>query len=710
MIAAFLLLAIGASDAQSTPQTPPAAQKRPVTREYHGVKVVDDYDWLEKDDAAVRAWSDAQNAAARAFLDHIPGRQSLSKRVGQLVRSSGTRYFGLSDHEGVIVAGRSDPAKKQAELVRLPSAEAPEAAQIILDPNAMDPSGHTAIDFWSVSLNGKLVAVSLSRNGSEDGDLHVYDVATGKEIDGVIPHVNNGTAGGSVAWNTDGSGFVYTRYPRGNERPPEDAGFYQQIWFHKLGTPTEQDVYELGKDFPRIAEIALESTRDGRYVLAQVKNGDGGEAAFWLRAATGGWRQLSRFEDQVVEGRTGWDGAAYLLSRAGAPKGKILRVDLAKPSLEKAQVVVPEGDGAILGFVPTSKALYVVDLLGGPGRIRMFPLGGGEPREVRVPEVATIHEADPMQNGDVLFEVVTYLKPPAFYRTDASGTGLVPTKLAMTSVADYSDCEVVRVYARSKDGTRVPVNVIRRKGIRLDGRNPTILWGYGGYGASETPNFSTTRRAWMDVGGVYAVANIRGGGEYGDAWHRAGNLTRKQNVFDDFFAAAELLGAQGYADKEHLAIMGGSNGGLLMGAELTQHPSSFKAVVSAVGIYDMLRVEGTPNGAFNVTEFGTVKDLEQFKALYAYSPYHHVVDGQAYPAVLFLTGANDPRVDPWHSRKMVARLQAANSAKTPVLLRTSSSSGHGIGSSLDEIIAERVDMYGFVMAVMGIDYDRYAPR
>ena len=708
MLVAILLLALGT---QESPTQPPAAAKRTVTREYHGVKVVDDYEWLEReDDPAVRAWSDAQNAAARAFLDHIPGRERLSQRIGQLVRSSGIRYFGVSEHRGVIVAGRSDPAKKQPEIVSLPSTDAPEAARIVLDPNALDPSGHTAIDFWSVSLDGRLVAVSLSKNGSEAGDLHLYEVATGREVDGVVPRVNNGTAGGSVAWNADGTGFWYTRYPRGAERPPEDAAFYQQIWFHKVGRPTEEDVYELGKELPRIAEIALESAQDGSFVLAQVKNGDGGEAGFWLRPARGRWLQLSRFEDGVVEGRLGRDGAAYLLSRAGAPKGKILRVDLASPALHRAKVVVPEGEGAILAFVPTAKALYVVDLLGGPGRIRMFPLGRGAPRDVRVPEVASVRQAEALQNGDVLFEVETYLRPPAFYRTDASGTGLVPTKLAMTSVADYSDCEVVRAYARSKDGTRVPVNVIRRKGIRLDGHNPTILYGYGGYGLSERPAFSTTRRAWMDVGGVYAVANIRGGGEYGDDWHRAGNLTRKQNVFDDFFAAAQLLTAEGYADKEHLAILGGSNGGLLMGAELTQHPASWKAVVSAVGIYDMLRVEGTPNGAFNVTEFGTVKDPEQFKALYAYSPYHHVVDGQAYAATLFLTGANDPRVDPWHSRKMVARLQAANSAKTPILLRTSSSSGHGMGSSLDEIIAERVDMYGFIMALMGIDYDRYAQR
>jgi prolyl oligopeptidase len=276
------------------------------------------------------------------------------------------------------------------------------------------------------------------------------------------------------------------------------------------------------------------------------------------------------------------------------------------------------------------------------------------------------------------------------------------TKLFITSIADYSDCEVVREFATSKDGTKVPLNIIRKKGTRLDGKNPVMLYGYGGYGLSEVPGFSTGRRVWMDAGGVFVDANLRGGGEYGDEWHKAGNLTRKQNVFDDFYAVAQYLVEQKYTDKEHLVIFGGSNGGLLMGAELTQHPRMWKAVVSAVGIYDMLRVENTPNGAFNVTEFGTVKDPEQFKALYAYSPYHHVKKGESYPATLFMTGANDPRVDPWQSRKMTARLQAANAGNTPILLRTSTTSGHGIGSALDEVIEQRTDLYGFFFKVLGL--------
>ena len=478
-------------------------------------------------------------------------------------------------------------------------------------------------------------------------------------------------------------------------------GFFQQVWFHKLGTPTEQDTYELGKELPRIAEIGLESSDDGTYVLASVKNGDGGEAEFFLRGP-GGWTQISRFEDQLQQGVMGRDGAAYFLSRDKAPNGKVLRIPLQVPSLANATVVVPEGDGAIGGFVPADTRLYVEEILGGPTRVRAFPLRGGAPETIPVPEVASVNEIARLHGGDVLINVVTYLSPPAFFRVDAGSGRVTPTRLAVTSIADYSDSEVVRDFATSKDGTKVPFNVIRRKGTPLNGKNPTLLYGYGGYGVSNRPYFSPSLRVWIEAGGIVVDASLRGGGEYGEAWHKAGNLTRKQNVFDDFYAVAQHLVAKRYTDKEHLVILGGSNGGLLMGAELTQHPQAWKAVVASVGIFDMLRVENTPNGAFNVTEFGTVKDPQQFKALYAYSPYHHVKKGQRYPATLLLTGANDPRVEPWHSRKMVARLQAANASRAPVLLRTSSSTGHGIGSALDEIIAQRTDIYGFYFAVLGI--------
>ena len=309
--------------------------------------------------------------------------------------------------------------------------------------------------------------------------------------------------------------------------------------------------------------------------------------------------------------------------------------------------------------------------------------------------------------GDaVLFRAETYLTAPAWYR--AGGDSLTPTVTAMRDEApvSFDDAEVVRELATSRDGTAVPVMVIRRRGATLDGSNPTLLGGYGGYGVSMTPSYSPTNRLWLDRGGVVAVAILRGGGEFGEDWHRGGNLTRKQNVFDDFIAAAERLIALGYTTPAHLAIRGRSNGGLLMGAALTQRPELFRAVYAGVGIYDMLRVERDPNGAFNVTEFGTVTEPEQFRALFAYSPYHHVTDGAAYPAVLLTTGEHDGRVNPAHSRKMAARLQAASAPGRPVLLRVSARSGHGMGSSRSEVIAEQTDVWAFLFDQLGMP----APR
>jgi prolyl oligopeptidase len=692
MIACLILVAAAANV--------PATPKKAEIRKYQGIAVRDDYAWLEMStDPKVKQWSNAQNDAARAFLDNIPGRAPLQQRLETLLRETFEASFAITVRGGRFFAFKFEPHKQQPYIALLADPDHSTEARTLLDPDVLDPSGHTSIDFFVPSLDGTKLAVSLSKGGSEAGDLHVYDVATGREIDAPVAHVYKGTAGGSVAWTADGKGFFYTRYPRQGERPAADLGFYQQVYFHAIGST--DDRYELGKDLPRIAEIALESTPDGKFVLASVKNGDGGDAEFFVRGPAR-WSQISTFADRLVMGQVGVDGAAYFLSRMGTPRGKLVRIPLDAPELSRATEVVPQGEGAIEFFAPARDRLFVVDILGGPSRVRAFPLGGGEPQVVATPDIASVDQVEPLDDGSALLYVQTYLAPGSYWHATADGAVVSPTQIAMKSIADYSDCEAVRGFAVSKDGTKVPFNVVRKKGTRLDGNNPTLLTGYGGYGVNTRPSFGLTRRTWVDAGGVFVDANIRGGGEYGDEWHRAGNLTHKQNVFDDFHAVAQELKRQGYADRKHLAIYGASNGGLLMGAELVQHPEAWRAVVSMVGIYDMLKVEGTPNGAFNVTEFGTVKDPAQFKALYAYSPYHHVQKGAAYPAALFMTGDNDPRVDPWHSRKMVARLQAANSSGAPILLRTSGTSGHGIGSAIDEIIAERVDMYSFLFAAMGM--------
>jgi prolyl oligopeptidase len=683
------------------PETP----QRPVSDTYHGITVEDAYRWLENpDDPAVRAWNDAQNRHTRAYLDQVPFRDQLYGRLRRLYVEASSDYFALKPRAGKLFALKRQPPLDQLLLVLLDSSDDRESERVVLDSNTIDPQGSTTIDFYEPSPDGRLVAVSLSRNGSEDGTLHIYDVATGAALGDLVPRVTYPTGGGSVAWNADATGLYYTRYPYPGERSPEDINFYQQVYFHALGTPADTDTYLIGADFPRIAETDLETSKDGLYLLATVANGDGGEFAHYLRDPSGSWTQFTQFEDQVKQILFGCDDALYLLSHKGAPNGQILRLPLATPDLAHARVVAAERDEAIQVFTPTETRLYVTELVGGPSQIRVYDLAGAEQGLLPIEPVATVGKAVHLAGDTVLFRSSSFVRPPAWYRFNPEEEEPARTALFVSSPADFRDVEVQRGYATSRDGTRVPLSILRRKGVALDGNNPTVLYGYGAYGLSISPFFDPGLSLWLEQGGIYAVANLRGGGEYGEAWHLAGNLTRKQTVFDDFLACAEHLIATGYTNPKRLAIMGGSNGGLLMGAALTQRPELFQAVVSFVGIYDMLRFELDPNGAFNVTEFGSVNDLDQFRALYAYSPYHHVDDRAAYPAVLFVAGENDGRVNPAHSRKMAARLQVASGSGRPVLLRTSASSGHGMGTSMNEQIVEETDVYAFLFDQLGLRY------
>jgi prolyl oligopeptidase len=699
VVTAVALAMSGTTLAGSAPDTP----KKPVATDYHGVTVEDPYQWLETDDdSQVKGWSDAQNQQTRKNLDSFPDRAAIEKQLQEWYSKTSPNYFSLVSRPGILFAMKFQPPKQQPLLVTLASADDLKSEKVVLDPNVLDTKGTTTIDWFVPSLDGKYLAISLSKGGSEDGTLHFYETATGKPLLDTIAHVQYPTAGGSAAWNADGTGVFYTRFPRKGERPDADLNFYQQIYFHKLGTSDAEDKYSIGKDFPRIAEINLAASHDGKYILATVANGDGGDFAHYLLGPDGKWKQITRFSDQIRLVRLGRDNALYLLSRADAPRGKILRLPLDVPELKNAAEIVASGEAVIEQIVPSTDALYVADLLGGPSQIRRFDLNGKNGTTIPIPQISSVQEMLALEDGSLLFRAVSYTEPAAWFHCAPEKTEPVKTALRSTSPVSFADIEVRREFATSKDGTKIPLNILSRKGIKREGNNPTLLYAYGGYGISMSPNFDFTRKLWFDRGGVYVVANIRGGGEFGEEWHKAGNLTKKQNVFDDFAAAAEYLINENYTRPGKLAIQGGSNGGLLMGAMVTQHPDLFRAVVSSVGIYDMLRVELAPNGAFNVTEFGTVKNPEQFKALYAYSPYHHVVDGTKYPAVLMMTGANDGRVAPYHSRKMTARLLAANKSENPILLRTSSSAGHGVGTALSERIKQSADIYAFLSAQLGM--------
>jgi len=698
----LLLVAVSFSGIAILPAAD-TTQKKPVTDEYQGVKVEDNYQWLENDsDPAVKSWSDAQNQKTRAYIDKLPDRAAVEKQLSDWYAKTSPSYTGLVSRPGILFAMKFQPPKQQPMLVTLASADDLKSEKIILDPNALDTKGTTAIDWFVPSHDGKYVAISISQGGSEDGTLHIYETASGKALPDSIAHVQYPTAGGSAAWNADGTGIYYTRFPRKGEKPDSDLNFFQQVYFHKLGTGDTEDTYSIGKEFPRIAEVKLETSRDGKFILATVANGDGGDFSHYLLGADGTWKQLTQFSDQIKAARLGRDNALYLLSRANAPRGKILRMPLDNPALTSATTIVPESDAVIQSMEPTANALYVEDLLGGPSQIRRFDLDGKNAQTIAIPKISAVSEMESLEDNSLLFRDVSFTEPAAWFHLVDPAKGPVKTALVNTSPVSFADIEVTREMATSKDGTKIPLNIVRKKGTKQDGNNPALLYGYGGYGISMSPNFDFTRRIWFDHGGVYVVANIRGGGEFGEEWHKAGNLTKKQTVFDDFAAAGEYLIKEKWTRSEKLALLGGSNGGLLMGALITQHPELMRAVVSFVGIYDMLRVELAPNGAFNVTEFGTVKDPEQFKALYAYSPYHHVVDGTKYPSILFMTGANDGRVAPYHSRKMVARLDEANKSTNPILLRTSSSAGHGIGTALSERIKQLADQYSFLFAQLGM--------
>ncbi|MCE9611884.1 MAG: prolyl oligopeptidase family serine peptidase [Chthoniobacter sp.] len=692
--------------------TPPPTEKTPVVEEYHGVKVVDDYRWLEETGApAVKAWTAEQSRYARGFLDALPDRAGIEARLTELYGKVTPSHGGIVARPGRLFALKFQPPKQQSLLVALASADDLASEKVILDPNEIEPKGHVSMDWYVPSPDGKVLAVCLSEHGSEEGTLYFFRMETGERLPDRIARVQYPTGGGSAAWTADGAAIFYTRYPRAGERAEADLNFFQQIYFHRLGAPESEDEYSAGRDFPRIAEIDLATSHDGHWLLARVANGDGGEYAHYVRPARGAgheaWRRIADFTDGIKEVAVGGGKPMlYLRSVKDAPRGKILRLPI-KGELQAAEVIVPEGDAVVEGFELTATRLFVTDLIGGPSRIRVFDLEGKNGRELPLPVAAGVgglHALAQRTDDDrVLFRESSYTAPSAWYAYDAAGeSGPRKTALQNMSPVDFSDIEAVREFAVSKDGVKVPLNILRRKGTKLDGNNPTLLTGYGGYGISLRPGFDFAQRLWFDRGGVVAIANLRGGGEYGEEWHLAGNLTRKQTVFDDFAACAGHLIERGYTRSAKLAVEGGSNGGLLMGAFCTQHPDLARAVVAHVGIFDMLRVELDPNGAFNVTEFGTVKDPAQFRALHAYSPYHRVSVGTKYPAVFFLAGENDGRVNPANSRKMTALLQASSASGRPILARFSSASGHGMGTALTERIAQKADVFAFLFDQLGM--------
>jgi prolyl oligopeptidase len=686
---------------------PVETPREPVTTTYRGVDVTEDYRWLEDGSAdRTKAWTAAQDARTRAYLAERPFREALRRSVEDVLTVERTEYTRLRRGGSTYFALKTQPPQQQPFLVATPSVEDLGQERVLVDPNELDATGRTTIDWFVPSPDGSLVAVSLSEHGTENGTLHIYDAASGGRVDTPTPLVTSGTAGGSLAWRGDSHGYWYTRHPAPGTVPDADLGFYQTIWFHELGTAPSDDRPELtGAEFTeaRIAESFLASSGDGGWVLDRVQRGDGGEWQVFVRSQQDGspWRQVTDLEDRCVDAVLGTD-ELFLVSVKDDPHGEVLRLPLSEPDAVPVQVV-PAADTTVESLAVTEGRLWVVAMDGGPTSLRTFDRAGTPLAPVDVPPVSAVSSLTRLGPTHVAWAVESFVSPRTWWVHDDGDPEPRRTALDTVTPIDFSGVAVERVFATSKDGTQIPVTLIARTDSVQDRPAPTILYGYGGYGISLTPSFAPVRRVWLEQGGVYAIAGIRGGGEYGEQWHQAGRLTTKQNCFDDFIACADHLVATGVTSRDRLAIMGGSNGGLLMGAVLTQRPDVAAAVVCAVPVLDALRSETTANGAFNVTEFGSVQDEEMFRTLLAYSPYHSVHDGTAYPPVLFTAGEFDPRVDAWHAKKMVARMQAATSSDEPILLRMEAG-GHGMGQSLDQLVGLWTDYYTFCFDRLDLKY------
>jgi prolyl oligopeptidase len=672
--------------------------------------VADDYRWLEDDvSAETAAWTREQTRYARAYLDRLAWLPRMKARVAELMGGASQFTYAVPSYaNGTFFASRRDPALQQPQIIAFRDPNALASARVVIDPNRLDAKGLLAIDWYRPSPDGRFVAASLSSKGSERGDVHIFETETGKRVDAVIPGVQNATAGGDLAWSADGSGFYYTRYPREGERAPGDMLFYQQLWFHRMGAGPSQDRYCLGRDFPRIAEIRV-ATHPKGFVLASVQNGDGGEFFHYLKAGDRDWTRLTRYSDRVVQMNFRASGDLVAISRLGAPRGKMLLLRGPEFRLDAARVVIPEGTANLennhYGPITVSagrERVFVIVQTGGPAELRAYSFNGARVAGPDLLPVSSVRTLVPLGGDDVLFDNSSFFTPTQ-WRIFRSRTGKTErTALDAPAAVDYSEYEAVREFAVSKDGTNVPVSILRRRGLKLDGSHPMVVTGYGGYGLSQSPGHFPPVRALLENGVVYAVANLRGGGEFGEEWHNQGRLLRKQNVFDDFSAVLKHVVNRGYTAPARLGIVGGSNGGLLVGALLSQHPEQVRAVVGLVGLYDMLRSELSANGAFNVVEFGTVKEKSHFQALYAYSPYHRVRDGVRYPAVLLSAGANDVRVEAMHSRKMAARLQAATASGLPVLLTVDAEAGHGMGTPRAAMVAKLADEFAFLLHELGV--------
>jgi prolyl oligopeptidase len=673
----------------------PASLKSDHVDTYHGVEVADPYRWLEDDvreNTNVKDWVDAQNEVTFAYLETIPEREQIEQRLTELWDYE--KYGVPQKQGGHYFYSYNDGLQNQNVVYRQDSLD--DEPVVLMDPNTWSEDGTVALAAYFPSPDGRFVAYLEQDGGSDWRSAKVLNIESGEILTDKLDWLKFTT----LAWRNDGSGFYYGRYPATNEGEKfQSLNMNQAVYFHNIGTTQEED--ELVYTRPEFPEWGYgnDVTDDGRYLVIRVFKGTDDR----FQIAYQDLQQENSVPVMLIEGFDhdytfigGLGTELFFRTNNNAPRNRLIAIDVNNPQPENWREVIPQAPEVLSSVSLVGGRLIGQYMKDAWSVVRLFDLAGVEQGKVQLPGIGSASGfSGKMDDPETFFAYSSFNMPTTINRLDV--TTAVSQVFRKPEVAfDLEDFVVNQVFYESKDGTRVPMFISHKKGLELDGNNPTLLYGYGGFNISMTPGFSITRLAWMEMGGIYAVANLRGGGEYGEEWHQGGTKLKKQNVFDDFIAAAEYLVAERYTRPEKLAIFGGSNGGLLVGAATNQRPDLYAAAIPAVGVMDMLRFHEFTAGRFWVDDYGSSEDPEEFKALLAYSPYHNVQAGTEYPAVMVTTADTDDRVVPGHSFKYAAALQQAQADEAPVLIRIETRAGHGAGVPTEKVIAEYADRWAFL--------------
>jgi prolyl oligopeptidase len=679
----------------------PKARKSDQVDDYHGVKVADPYRWLEDPDSQeTRAWIEAQNKLTFGYLNTIPERAKIKARLTKLWNFE--RYDAPFREGGRYFFTKNDGLQNQSVLYTMKNLT--DTPKVLLDPNKLSKDGTVALAGTYISDNGKLMAYGLSGAGSDWVEFRVRDIESRKDLSDVVKWVKFSGA----SWTKDNKGFFYSRYPEPNEITKlEDTNYFQKVYYHRIGTPQSEDTLVYDRPDNKELGFGASVTEDGRYLIIYVYEGTDTRNRLYYKDLTNPNSEVVRLLDDfdATYSLIGNDGAVFwFYTTLNAPRGRVIEIDTRNPARSNWKEIIPQADEAISenGYSLVGNQFFINYMKDAYSKIKAFDLKGKMIRDVELPGIGTAYGFYGKKNdNETFYSYTSFTTPTTIYRYDVlSGQSSLFRQPKVAFVPN--NFEAKQVFFKSLDGTRVPMFIVHKKGLKLDGNNPTFLYGYGGFNVSLTPSFSISRVVWMEMGGIYVLANIRGGGEYGEEWHQAGMKLKKQNVFDDFIGAAEWLIENKYTSPSKLAINGGSNGGLLIGAVVNQRPDLFGAAIPAVGVMDMLRFHKFTIGYAWTSDYGSPENAEEFKSLYAYSPIHNIKAGVKYPPTLIITADHDDRVVPAHSFKYAATLQAAQGGSAPILIRIETKAGHGAGKPTSKTIEELSDIYGFLVKTLNV--------